>query len=56
MILTAISDRDLEIKYSISDYAHNPSQTYKMNNQMYLSKERTINFCFLGEECTHMSL
>lgn len=56
MVLTAVSDRGLEIKYCISDYAHNHFQTYKMNNQMYLWKERTINFYFLEEECTQMSL
>lgn len=56
MILTAVSDRGLEIKYYILDYAHNPFQTYKMTNQMYLWKERTINFYFLEKECTHMSL
>lgn len=36
MILTAISDKGLEIKYYISEYAHNHFQAYKMNNQMYL--------------------
>lgn len=34
MMLTAGSDRGLEIKYYILDYAQNPFQTCKMNNQM----------------------
>lgn len=38
MILTAISDRGLQIKYYISEYAYNPFQAYQMNNQMYLWK------------------
>lgn len=56
MTLSAVYDRDLEIKYYISDYAHSPLQTHKMSNQIYLWKERTINFYFLEEECTHLSL
>lgn len=56
MVLTAVSDRGLEIKYCISDYTHNHFQTYKMHSQIYLWKERTINFYFLEEECTQMSL
>lgn len=56
MTLSAVYDRSLEIKYYISDYVHSPLQTYKMSNQIYIWKERTINFYFVEEECTHMPL